>query len=75
MCLQARGQSTLTKTSGLLPFARELVPEVDLEDGLLVVDPPAGWLELYLTPKEKKKRKFRKRRSPKPLPVPVAAEV
>lgn len=71
--MQVSGGSTLTKRSGLLPFARDIVPEVDLEDGLIVIDPPAGWLELYLTPKEKKKRKYRKRRSPKPLPVAVEA--
>eukprot|EP00892_Ulva_mutabilis_P003998 jgi/Ulvmu1/1970/UM012_0132.1 len=62
-----------TKATGLLPFARDIVPEVDLEEQLIVVDPPEGWLELYLTPKEKKKRRFRKRRSPKPLPVAIEA--
>ncbi|GAB3451877.1 ribosome maturation factor RimM [Streptomonospora sediminis] len=39
----------ITDTSGaevLVPFVRELVPEVDTEAGLLVIDPPPGLLEL-----------------------------
>lgn len=31
----------------LFPAAAELVPELDLEAGLVVVDPPPGLLELY----------------------------
>lgn len=33
----------------LLPFARDIVPEVDLEEGTMVIDPPAGLLEATLT--------------------------
>ena len=64
-------QKGRTKESGLLPFAREIVPEIDLEEGVVVVDPPIGWLDMYLTPKEKKKKRFRKRKSPKTPAVSV----
>lgn len=33
----------------LLPFARDIVPEVDLDEGRMVIDPPAGLLEATLT--------------------------
>lgn len=35
--------------SVLLPFARDIVPEVDLEEGTMVIDPPEGLLEATLT--------------------------
>lgn len=61
-----------TKQSGLLPFARDIVPEIDLEEGVMIVDPPVGWLEMYLTPSnEKKKSRFKKRKSPKTPAVAV----
>lgn len=60
-----------TKDSGLLPFAREIVPEIDLEEGVMIVDPPEGWLEMYLTPSKPKKRRFKKRKSPKTPAVAV----
>lgn len=64
----------MTMRSGLLPFARDMVPEVDLEEQLIVVNPPEGWLEMYLKPKEKKRvRRYRKRKSPRPLPVAIEA--
>lgn len=34
------------KTEFLLPFIAEFVPEVDLENGVLVIDPPEGLLSL-----------------------------
>jgi hypothetical protein len=61
-----------TKESGLLPFARDIVPEIDIEEGVIIVDPPIGWLEMFLTPSEKKRKKrFRKPKSPKPAAVPA----
>lgn len=66
------GKKRGTKESGLLPFARDIVPEIDLEEGVMIVDPPLGWLDMYLTPSKKKERKkFRKRKSPKTPAVPV----
>ena len=44
-------------TTGLLPFAKEFVPEVDLEDNCMEVTPPAGWLDMYLAPAVVKERK------------------
>jgi hypothetical protein len=63
-----------TRESGLLPFARDVVPEVDLEAGIMIVDPPLGWLEMYLTPKKKKvRRRIKKRKSPRTPPVKVVS--
>lgn len=30
----------------MIPFVEELVPEIDLEDGFILIDPPAGLLDL-----------------------------
>ena len=66
------GMKGRTKESGLLPFARDIVPEIDLEEGVMVIDPPIGWLEMYLTPNKANKRKrFRKPKSPKTPAVAV----
>eukprot|EP00242_Pyramimonas_sp_CCMP2087_P011171 CAMPEP_0198210364 /NCGR_PEP_ID=MMETSP1445-20131203/20059_1 /TAXON_ID=36898 /ORGANISM="Pyramimonas sp., Strain CCMP2087" /LENGTH=328 /DNA_ID=CAMNT_0043884407 /DNA_START=61 /DNA_END=1047 /DNA_ORIENTATION=+ len=49
----------------LIPFVRDIVPEVDLDEGTMVLDPPAGLLELARPPKKagtggKKKGKGRR---------------
>ena len=36
----------------LIPFVRDIVPEVDLDEGTMVLDPPAGLLELARPPKK-----------------------
>ncbi len=33
------------KDSFMLPFNDECVPEVDIEDGKVVIEPPEGWLD------------------------------
>ena len=38
------------EASGMLPFRKEFVPEVDVADGCIEICPPEGWLELYLEP-------------------------
>ncbi len=34
-----------SKRTVMLPFVRDLVPEVDLEQGVMRIDPPEGLLE------------------------------
>jgi 16S rRNA processing protein RimM len=38
--------------SYMLPFTKEYVPEVDVEEGRIVIDPPQGWAEAE-KPKDK----------------------
>lgn len=51
----------------LFPAADELVPDIDLDAGVIVIDPPPGLLDLYLTEetdgqdgKEKRRKQGRK---------------
>lgn len=49
----------------LLPFAREIVPVVDITGGVLQISPPEGLLEMYLKKPETEKKKKTKRRQQK----------
>lgn len=45
----------------LLPAVPEFVLDVDLDEELIVIDPPEGLLDIYLNPEPPKKKKKRKR--------------
>lgn len=52
----------------LLPAVPEFVLDVDLDEELIVIDPPEGLLDIYLSPEPKKKKKRRpprRKKSPK----------
>ncbi|QGY40078.1 16S rRNA processing protein RimM [Pseudodesulfovibrio cashew] len=60
----------------LLPAVPEFVLDVDLDEEVIVIDPPEGLLDLYLNPEPPKKKKPRRRTAKKkPRPKkPSAAE-
>jgi len=45
----------------LLPAVPEFVLDVDLDEELIIIDPPAGLLDIYLNPEPPKKKKPRRR--------------
>ncbi|QJB56491.1 ribosome maturation factor RimM [Pseudodesulfovibrio sp. zrk46] len=49
----------------LLPAVPEFVLDVDLDEEVIVIDPPAGLLDLYLNPEPPKKKKPRRRTNKK----------
>jgi 16S rRNA processing protein RimM len=53
----------------LLPFAKELVPVVDLEQKVLRVTPPEGLFDQPVSPPKKDTKKQPRRRGKKPLQV------
>jgi 16S rRNA processing protein RimM len=43
--------------SFMLPFTKECVPEVDVEEGRVVIDPPEGWIEANKKVKKERRNK------------------
>lgn len=52
-------------TEILLPAVPEFVRDVDLDEGIILIEPPEGLLDLYLNPEPPKKKKKRPPRAKK----------
>ncbi|BCS88538.1 ribosome maturation factor RimM [Pseudodesulfovibrio sediminis] len=53
------------KTEILLPAVPEFVVDIDLDNEIIVIEPPEGLLDLYLNPEPPKKKKAKRRTSKK----------
>lgn len=57
----------------LLPAVPEFVLDVDLDEEVIVIEPPEGLLDLYLNPEPPKKKKPRRKRTAKKTAKPKEA--